>query len=66
MKDLDSIETKKGAQCQIVSKWQSWDSYWGTHSLKSDFLFWLNLEQEKPWKGTMVLNHWNNVADVLN
>lgn len=38
MKELDSIETKKRAQCQIVSKWQSWDSYWGTHSSKSDFL----------------------------
>lgn len=38
MKELGSIETKKRAQCKIASKWQCWDSQWGTHSLKSDFL----------------------------
>ena len=37
-KELDSTETKKLAQDQIVSKWQSWDSHWASHNSESEIL----------------------------
>lgn len=71
MKVLDSIETKKLAHDQFVSKWQIWDSLWGSHNSTPEILNILKhclveSAARKARKRVWVLNHWTNVTAVLN